>query len=230
MHQTNQRSQIEILQEKLDIPANYIVYSLFLSLMLVFMGYMDMHLTNVIGIVLPLYLTIKSIEKPEEGDDRQWITYWAIFISTCIVDMLFGDFLKYLPFYYFMKLSLLIWMFLPNSKGAKTLHDRVLLPSTGPLDFKRLKNVASDISTDLKLAGDSLLESLKDVVTKILEVRPPEEMEVEAQEVPIDETKIENFEKLQQRSDNISDLKTPTIESDEPRSREKILEAEINSM
>jgi hypothetical protein len=190
---------------------------------------MDVHLTNVIGILLPLYLTVKSIENPEEGDDRQWITYWAIFIPSLLVDMLIGDYLKYLPLFYFMKLSFLIWMFLPNSKGAKTLHDRVIQQSTGPLDFNRLKNLFRDIKIDLRLAGESLLESVKEVGSKILEVRPIEEMETEEAEEPIEESNITNGEKLQQHPDElISDIKTPIIESDEPRSREKILEAETN--
>jgi receptor expression-enhancing protein 5/6 len=229
MTQTTERSHIDTLQEKLDIPPNYIVYSLFGSLLLVFMGYMDVHLTNVIGTILPLYLTVKSIEKPEEGDDRQWITYWGIFIPLCIVDMFIGDYLKYLPLFYFIKLSFLIWMFLPNSKGAKTLHDRVIQQSTGPLDFNRLKNMLRDIKIDIKLAGESLLESIKEVGDKLLEVRPIEEMETEEPEEPIEETNIKSEEKLQQYPEEmLSDLKTPILESDEPRSREKILEEETN--
>jgi hypothetical protein len=232
MSQTNERTQMEILQERLDIPANYIVYSLFFSLLLVFTGYMDVHLTNVIGIVLPLYLTIKSIEKPDEGDDRQWITYWGIFLPLCFIDMLIGDYLKYLPLFYFLKLTFLVWMFLPNSKGAKTLHDRVISPSTGSLDFKRLRYAMSNIGDNAKLAGESLLESIKEVGEKILEVRPDfEELETEEieEEIPINESNIINEGKLQKHpGETPTDIKTPILESDEPRSIEKILEVETN--
>jgi receptor expression-enhancing protein 5/6 len=192
------------------------------------MGYMDIHLTNVIGIVLPLYLTIKSIEKPEEGDDRQWITYWGIFLPLWFVDLLIGDYLKYLPLFYFIKLTFLIWMFLPNSNGAKTLHDRVISPSTGSLDFKRVKNIFSDIKQDAKLAGESMLESLKEVGTKMLEVRQEYE-EIPKEEEPINERDVMNTEKLQMHTENISnDIKKRDNGTYELRSEENFLEAERN--
>jgi receptor expression-enhancing protein 5/6 len=219
---------MEILQEKLDIPANYIVYSLFFSLVLVFLGYMDVHLTNVIGIVLPLYLTIKSIEKPEEGDDRQWITYWGIFLPLCFIDLLIGDYLAYLPLFYFTKLAFLIWMFLPNSKGAKTLHDKVISPNIGTFDFKTMRMTLSNIADDLKLFGLSLLESIKEVAEKLLEVRSEEETEG-FEEEQVNEGNIIDKEKLQQYPEEIPhDIKIPTFESDEPTCRENILEAEMN--
>lgn len=52
--------------------------------------------------------------------------YWVIFSFFQIIEV-FIDFLVYfIPFYYAFKLAFLLWLMLPQTKGAAFLYDAVL--------------------------------------------------------------------------------------------------------
>ena len=51
-----------------------------------------------------------------------------VFGSFSIVDQFAGIILSFIPFYYVMKVAMLIWMFHPSSQGATTLYNNFILP------------------------------------------------------------------------------------------------------
>ena len=181
---------ISTLQDKSDIPAYYFLSALALTGLLVLFGYMDTALTNVVGIVIPVYFTIKAYEKPEAGDEQQWVTYWGIFSVLMLFDLMMPSFLMKIPLFYFGKFLFLVWLFLPNSRGALTLHDLVFSRFFGPVDLSKIKNVKEKVEKKV----DTMLEKIN---------QEKEEFEKNAERERIRAEVKERSEKIQARLDQI---------------------------
>jgi len=55
-----------------------------------------------------------------------WITYWLLFTTFKIIMAPLDFVLSFVPFYFYLKLSLLVWLFYPQTKGAAVVYDKVL--------------------------------------------------------------------------------------------------------
>ena len=53
----------------------------------------------------------------------------VVFGTLTILDQFAGIILSLIPFYYVLKVSLLIWMFHPSTLGSLTLYDNFILPA-----------------------------------------------------------------------------------------------------
>ncbi|CAK8997587.1 Receptor expression-enhancing protein 5, partial [Durusdinium trenchii] len=85
-------------------------------------------LCNLVGFVYPAYASFKAIETEEKEDDTQWLTYWVVFATFNLVETFVDVILFWFPFYYSLKFGFLIWLFLPNVRGAQYLYTHVILP------------------------------------------------------------------------------------------------------
>lgn len=65
----------------------------------------------------------------EEGEaDKQWLTYWIVFGLFSIVDQCAGFILGLIPFYYVLKMALLVWLFHPGMQGATAVYYTFVQP------------------------------------------------------------------------------------------------------
>lgn len=87
-----------------------------------------MVLSTFIGVAFPTFQSIKALESEGTDDDKQWLTYWAIFGLFTVVDDITHTFLGLLPFYYLAKVLFLIYLFFPTTKGAIVIYNKVVLP------------------------------------------------------------------------------------------------------
>ena len=71
--------------------------------------------SNIIGIVYPLFKSIECLESKDEGQDRLWLTYWVCFASFLLFDAIIGRLLlkKVVPFYFFVKIGFLVFLYHP---------------------------------------------------------------------------------------------------------------------
>ena len=114
-------AQMNIIQEKTGIPGSYVVIFLLTCVLFVYLNFLERFITNLVGTLYPAFWTMKSIEM--RGDDnKQWLTYWVVFAFFSIIDMFSGFILKFIPFYFFLKIVFLIWLFMPNSGGAHLVY------------------------------------------------------------------------------------------------------------
>lgn len=113
--------QMKLIQDKTGIQGNYVIIGLIASIVFVSIGFLDRFITNLVGTVYPAYWTMKSIES-KGHDDKHWLTYWVVFACFTIVDVFSGFLLKFIPFYFFIKIIFLIWLFMPNSKGCNVVY------------------------------------------------------------------------------------------------------------
>ena len=89
----------------------------FMVLFIVF-GIGSSMLTNLIGVAYPVFMSFHALESEGVDDDKQWLTYWVVFGLFNIADQFAGVILSFIPFYYVLKVAMLIWLFHPASQGA----------------------------------------------------------------------------------------------------------------
>jgi len=85
------------------------------------------NICTLVGFAYPAYMSLKAIEnKTSRQDDTHWLVYWVLFSFFQTLEV-FVDFLLYwIPFYYAFKLALLLWLMIPQTKGATFLYEAFL--------------------------------------------------------------------------------------------------------
>ena len=86
--------------------------------------------SNMIGIIYPLFKSIECLESEDQSLDRLWLTYWVSFASFMLFDAIAGRLLlgKVVPFYFFIKIAFLVYLYHPSTLGAKLIYSNVLQP------------------------------------------------------------------------------------------------------
>ncbi|PCH33154.1 hypothetical protein WOLCODRAFT_134949 [Wolfiporia cocos MD-104 SS10] len=85
--------------------------------------------SNLVGWVLPAYLSVKAIESPGHQDDVQWLTYWVVFgFFNFYESLALRVVLYYFPWYFVFKSVFILWLQLPAFRGAQSLYGTVVRP------------------------------------------------------------------------------------------------------
>lgn len=151
---TNMASQAQVIQQKaqyfldqfdkelskyptlnkfdkyLPVPKSYVaVGALVLFTVLIFFNICAGFLTNFIGFIIPAYFSLAALETPQPQDDVQWLTYWVVFGFFSFIETFVSLVLYWFPFYYTFKTLAIIWLFLPQTQGAKLVYHRLLRPT-----------------------------------------------------------------------------------------------------
>ena len=93
-----------------------------LLIIFLFCGLAASVITNLVGFIFPAIASIMAIESKEKKDDTEWLVYWVIFATLNLLDPFVEHVLIYwIPFFYPLKVSFLLWMMLPSTKGANTI-------------------------------------------------------------------------------------------------------------
>jgi receptor expression-enhancing protein 5/6 len=123
------KKHAEMIEQKTKVNVEYFVVG-FLALLAIciFSGFWARPITNLVGFVYPAYTSIVAIESSGKDDDTQWLTYWVVFAFFCVVEN-FADYILYwVPFYYAIKITFLVWCMLPKYQGAKVVYTTVIKP------------------------------------------------------------------------------------------------------
>ena len=97
--------------------------------------------TRLIGVAYPTFKSIIALESPSVDDDKQWLTYWCIFGIFSVLDEFGAFILSYIPYYYFIKVCLLIWLFNPLTQGATVIYSKAVKPVMVKYD-KQIKELS----------------------------------------------------------------------------------------
>ena len=120
--------EIELVSQKTGFDGKLITGILAVCAVLTFINLFGKYITCIVGVTLPAYWSIKAIESPEFDDDKQWITYWAIYGIFTLIDQFANIVLRIIPFYFVIKILFLIWCFMPNTMGALFIYNRIVGP------------------------------------------------------------------------------------------------------
>lgn len=156
---------ISILEQETSVKKNQILFGLVFAFTLIWFGIFDKYLSYALTTFYPIIWTIKIIEKKRIDEDRLWLTYWTLFSIFYIFDS-FSSFLsKFFPFYIFIKTLVLLWCYLPGSRGALIIYN---------LTFVEILK----ISKSLKFLESQKKNSLKTEVEEILNQTDEKENEI----------------------------------------------------
>jgi receptor expression-enhancing protein 5/6 len=101
-------------------------YGLYAGIGLVVLGIGNVYITTLIGVVYPVLASILALNSKGSDDDQQWLTYWVCYGVFSIIDQFAGIILSFIPFYFFLKLIFLVYLFHPSWQGAKQVYESYL--------------------------------------------------------------------------------------------------------
>ena len=84
-------------------------------------------IVDLLGFIYPAYMSFKSMDSGT-NEDTQWLTYWVVFSSFNIFESCFGSLVQFIPFYFWIKIGLILWMYYPQTQGAKMIYEQGLRP------------------------------------------------------------------------------------------------------
>jgi len=119
-------------------------------------------LANLIGFIYPLYASYKALRSPSKDDDTEWLVYWIAYgFFTLIEDFCekFLDESNWGPIYYALKIVFLLWLMLPQTKGANKVFTHLILPFLNKYEGRIDQSIRSAISF-----GGQAYDEMKDDV------------------------------------------------------------------
>jgi hypothetical protein len=90
------------------------------------------------GLIFPAYGSVSAIQSETGEDDTHWLIYWLIFSILTIVENVAWPVLQWIPLYSEVKVAILAWLVLPQTKGALWVYEAILAPG-----LKRARTEAS---------------------------------------------------------------------------------------
>lgn len=115
------------LHEKTGISPE--IYIVGVGILLVIMLFFDIFaniICDLIAYSYPLYASLKVIETNDHGKDTQWLTYWVVFGIFGTLETFIHIITYWIPFYYPLKVTFLIWCMHPTYNGATTIYNNFL--------------------------------------------------------------------------------------------------------
>lgn len=144
---------VRLIQKQTNFPAIYVILTVVACGICVYFGSFEIFFTNFIGIIFPIYWSMRALDTDinSKDEEKQWYTYWLIFLSMLPFDMLFGRIFRHIPLFYFAKYIFLCWMFLPNFYGASYIHDSLIKKKFPQLEVVyRIDNATGKIRKEFK--------------------------------------------------------------------------------
>lgn len=115
------------LQIKSGIQKKRLLFAFLVSFTFIFFNIFAKYFSYILTTFLPIVWTLKAIEYKESEEDKQWITFWILYSAFMLVDMLSGFITIYLPFYFFIRTLVVLWLYLPNFKGALYVYKTFII-------------------------------------------------------------------------------------------------------
>ncbi len=119
---------IKDLAQKTNLPP--ITFAVAPILLMVFAIALDIGAslcTCTIGVAYPTIQSILALESKSSDDDKQWLTYWSIYGLLVVFDQI-SFITNNIPYYFFVKVCFLIWLFNPATNGATKIYTNGISP------------------------------------------------------------------------------------------------------
>ncbi|CAJ1327741.1 unnamed protein product [Effrenium voratum] len=114
---------VQWLADKLGLqPLAVAAAGLLWLVLFVLWGFMGELVCKVVGNLYPMYASFRAIEDDDQHQVSSWLVYWVTFAALTLLEGVGAKLLSWLPFYYVMRLSLIVWLFLPATRGAEALY------------------------------------------------------------------------------------------------------------
>ncbi|SCU97571.1 LADA_0H06964g1_1 [Lachancea dasiensis] len=124
---------LQQFEAKTNLPKSYGVVgaaSVYLLLIFINVGGIGEILSNFVGFVIPTYYSLVALKSAQTKDDSELLTYWVVFAFLNVIEFWSKAILYWVPFYWFIKTLLLVYLALPQTNGAKYVYKTILDPIT----------------------------------------------------------------------------------------------------
>ncbi|GAB66169.1 HVA22/TB2/DP1 family protein [Plasmodium cynomolgi strain B] len=120
---------LDDLGKKYGIKPSYVIVGMsgFLFLSLIF-GWGAALICNVVGFAYPAYQSFKAVESQSKDETKLWLTYWVVYSLFFFFEYLIDIILFWVPFYYLLKLLFLLYLYMPQVRGAETVYNYIIRP------------------------------------------------------------------------------------------------------
>eukprot|EP00227_Mantoniella_beaufortii_P010234 CAMPEP_0197591236 /NCGR_PEP_ID=MMETSP1326-20131121/12961_1 /TAXON_ID=1155430 /ORGANISM="Genus nov. species nov., Strain RCC2288" /LENGTH=169 /DNA_ID=CAMNT_0043156627 /DNA_START=235 /DNA_END=744 /DNA_ORIENTATION=+ len=108
----------------------------------------------VVGFVYPAYASYKALESSTPEASAQWLTYWVVFSIFTVFEFFADAAISWVPLYYLLKLTFVVWLMAPRTKGATILYVRFIMP----LIKKHEESIDSALERGLKKGESTFLD------------------------------------------------------------------------
>lgn len=158
---TNVLAQVET---KTGVDRLYLVggVAALVALYLIF-GHFAELLCNGVSFLYPAFVSIKAIETATKDDDTQWLTYWVVFALFNVFEFASDEIVGWFPIYWLVKCAVMLWLYLPMTRGAQMLYMRVIRPfmvKNGPSIDKRLQSAMGTVTDTVRDNVDMVKDHL----------------------------------------------------------------------
>ncbi|XP_050438247.1 receptor expression-enhancing protein 1-like [Adelges cooleyi] len=87
-------------------------------------------LTLLFGVMYPAYSSYKTVKNKHVKNYVKWMMYWIVFATFTCIESLTDIFLEFwFPFYYDIKLIVLLWLSCPFTKGSTIVYKQIVHPT-----------------------------------------------------------------------------------------------------
>ena len=165
--QTTVQEHMTIIEKRTEVNPKVLLGGLALALVLTTTKWFSSYVTCLVGVLCPTYMTLKVIESPEDDDDKQYLTYWVVYGLFSVIDVFTAFLVNRIPFYYTIKLAFLIWLFMPNFRGAIHVYNLIIGPIFRKYEYKFDKGVDKIVRKGKDLT-DKAKETIEENQIKII--------------------------------------------------------------
>ncbi|XP_063534465.1 receptor expression-enhancing protein 1 isoform X3 [Cydia strobilella] len=83
----------------------------------------------VFGTLYPAYASYKAVRTKNLKEYVKWMMYWIVFALFTCTETITDVFLSWFPFYYEVKIVLVLWLLSPATKGSSILYRKFVHPA-----------------------------------------------------------------------------------------------------
>lgn len=120
-------SHLKTIEEKTKLKRKYIYSIIGLSFFFFFIGHFEIFFTYLLTAYFPIIWTYQEYKAKKEDYLKMWGSYWVIFIIFGVFDFFYKSFIEYVPFYFVVRTSVLLILYLPCFKGAIAIYHSVFV-------------------------------------------------------------------------------------------------------
>ncbi|XP_030375205.1 receptor expression-enhancing protein 3 isoform X4 [Scaptodrosophila lebanonensis] len=80
------------------------------------------------GTLYPAYASYKAVRTKNVKEYVKWMMYWIVFAFFTCIETFTDIFLSWFPFYYEVKVIIVLWLLSPATKGSSTLYRKFVHP------------------------------------------------------------------------------------------------------
>jgi len=86
---------------------------------------------TIVATLYPMYASFKALEDRESEKDEEvfrWLRYWTTYAALSLGELVSYRMLVWMPFYHLLRILVVIWLFLPATRGADKVYNWVVRP------------------------------------------------------------------------------------------------------